>query len=143
MLDDVKQDLAALIKDNNATIITHFEVEKLHYARKNLRSIIHNLLSNALKYCSAERPPEVLIETRHTQHFTILHIQDNGEGIHERNKNKIFALFKRLHTHVEGSGMGLYIVKRIMENSGGSIEVTSELGKGTTFILNFRNDISL
>jgi signal transduction histidine kinase len=63
----------------------------------------------------------------------LLSVTDNGLGMNEENKNKIFGMFKRLHDHVEGSGVGLYIVKRIIDNSGGKIEVESELGKGSTF----------
>ncbi|CAN5473578.1 hypothetical protein BH23BAC1_BH23BAC1_20760 [soil metagenome] len=58
---------------------------------------------------------------------------DNGLGISDHNKEKIFNMFKRLHDHVEGTGIGLYIVKRIIENAGGKIEVESKLNKGTTF----------
>lgn len=54
-----------------------------------------------------------------------------------RKKDKVFGMFKRLHTHVEGTGVGMYIVKRIMENASGKIEVESEEGVGTTFRLYF------
>jgi signal transduction histidine kinase len=53
-------------------------------------------------------------------------------------EDKIFALFKRLHAHVEGTGIGLYIVKRMIENAGGRIEVQSQVGVGTTFRVYFR-----
>lgn len=53
------------------------------------------------------------------------------------NQDKIFGLFKRMHTHVSGTGVGLYIVKRIIENAGGKIEVESEINKGSTFRLYF------
>jgi two-component system, chemotaxis family, CheB/CheR fusion protein len=56
-----------------------------------------------------------------------------GLGISEANIGKMFGMFKRLHSHVEGTGIGLYIVKRINDNAGGKIEVESEIGKGTTF----------
>jgi signal transduction histidine kinase len=58
-------------------------------------------------------------------------------GIPENQLGKIFSLFKRYHTKIEGSGIGLYIVKRIIENNGGRVEVKSEVNKGTTFNLIF------
>ncbi|MDQ3536633.1 MAG: HAMP domain-containing histidine kinase [Bacteroidota bacterium] len=64
-------------------------------------------------------------------------VNDNGLGISKGNKDKIFSMFKRFHDHVEGSGIGLYIVKRIIDNAGGKIEVESEPGVGTTFNIYF------
>jgi signal transduction histidine kinase len=55
-----------------------------------------------------------------------------------RQEDKIFALFKRLHSHVEGTGIGLYIVKKMLENAGGAIEVDSEVGVGSTFRVYFK-----
>jgi signal transduction histidine kinase len=60
-------------------------------------------------------------------------VQDNGLGLDARQRQRLFSLFQRLHTHVEGTGVGLYMVKRMVENAGGTIAVESELGIGTTF----------
>lgn len=60
-------------------------------------------------------------------------------GIEDKNKEKLFTMFKRFHDHVEGTGIGLYIVKRIIDNAGGKIEVDSQAGVGTTFKIYFPN----
>ncbi len=60
-------------------------------------------------------------------------MQDNGLGMDMRQEEKIFGLLKRLHAHVEGTGIGLYIVRKIMENTGGKIEVESQVEVGSTF----------
>ncbi|MBX9852239.1 MAG: HAMP domain-containing histidine kinase [Cytophagaceae bacterium] len=60
-------------------------------------------------------------------------VTDNGLGIKEDQKEKIFGMFKRAHDHVEGTGVGLYLAKRMIENAGGKIEVESEVGKGSVF----------
>jgi signal transduction histidine kinase len=91
------------------------------------------LLSNALKYSSPDRKPEVKIVSYQEKEFTILQVSDNGLGLSKENQSKIFGMFKRVHQHVEGSGIGLYIIKKMIENVGGKIEVKSEVGKGTTF----------
>jgi signal transduction histidine kinase len=96
-------------------------------------SIIYNLLSNAIKYRSQERTPEVVIETKRQDNFLLITFEDNSIGIGENNLRKLFTMFKRFHTHVEGTGIGLYIVKRIVENGGGKIEVESKVEVGTTF----------
>jgi signal transduction histidine kinase len=67
-----------------------------------------------------------------------LTVQDNGLGMDMRQEEKIFALFKRLHNHVEGTGIGLYIVKKIVENAGGKIEVNSQVGVGSVFKVYFK-----
>lgn len=138
----VINDNKSLIKAVDAQVITDFsEKDEIMFSRKNLRSIIYNLLSNALKYSSPDRKPEVRIWTEEKPDFTVLRISDNGLGISENNKEKIFYMFRRLHDHVEGTGVGLYIVKRIIDNAGGKIEVESEPGKGSTFKIFFRKNI--
>ena len=67
----------------------------------------------------------------------VLEVQDNGLGLDATQQAQLFGLFRRLHTHVEGSGMGLYIVKRLVENAGGTIAVHSQAGAGATFIVTF------
>jgi signal transduction histidine kinase len=90
-------------------------------------------LSNAIKYRSINRPLKIKIKTYKENNFLILSITDNGLGINYNQQSKLFTMFKRLHSHVEGTGIGLYIIKRIVENNQGKIEVQSEEGKGTTF----------
>ena len=72
-----------------------------------------------------------------TLHHVLLMVQDNGLGISENGRSKLFGMFQRLHDHVEGSGIGLYMVKRMVENVGGRIEVESEVGTGSTFTVYF------
>ena len=67
----------------------------------------------------------------------VLEVQDNGLGMNEVQQRQLFGLFHRLHTHVEGTGVGLYITKRLVENGGGAIAVQSQVDAGTTFTLTF------
>lgn len=133
VFEDVQKDIEQLIQENRARIDCSFHVRELAFDRKNMRSILYNFLTNAIKYRSPERDPEILIKTTRAKNGILLSISDNGEGIPENQYEKIFSLFKRLNKNVEGSGMGLYIVKRIIDNNGGNIKIKSEPGKGTTF----------
>lgn len=105
----------------------------IKFSAKNLRSILYNLLSNSIKYASPERPPEVLIKTAKLDGYQVLIVKDNGLGIQNKNREKIFSMFKRCHDHVEGTGIGLYMVKRIVDNAGGKIEIESDMEKGSAF----------
>ncbi|UOQ76558.1 ATP-binding protein [Hymenobacter sp. 5516J-16] len=108
------------------------------FAEKNLRSVVYNLLSNALKYRHPDRAPHVQICCQPQEGYQVLEVQDNGLGLNlQQGQDKLFAMFQRLHTHVEGSGIGLYMVKRMVENAGGRIEVQSELGRGSVFRVYF------
>ncbi|MDX5422187.1 MAG: CHASE domain-containing protein [Hymenobacteraceae bacterium] len=138
MLQDITTDIDGMVKESKASITLDLQVNRILYARKNLRSIIYNLVSNAIKYRSPERAPMVHISTLQQGDYIVLKVQDNGLGIKKEQQHKLFTMFKRLHSHVEGTGIGLYIVKRIIENNGGRIEVESELGKGTTFRVYFK-----
>jgi signal transduction histidine kinase len=72
------------------------------------------------------------------EEYYVLSVQDNGLGMDMRHEEKIFALFKRLHSHVEGTGVGLYMVKKMIENAGGRIRVESQVGVGSTFQVYFK-----
>jgi signal transduction histidine kinase len=65
-------------------------------------------------------------------------VQDNGLGLALPAGRPSFGLFQRFHTHVAGSGVGLYLIQKLLENEGGHLEVTSQLGEGTTFSLYFQ-----
>jgi signal transduction histidine kinase len=81
----------------------------------------------------------VQIHCYQTEEYTVISVQDNGLGVKLPDTTKIFTMFERLHTHVEGTGIGLFMVKRIIENAGGKIEVESQLGKGSKFTIVIKN----
>ncbi|MDQ3392986.1 MAG: PAS domain S-box protein [Bacteroidota bacterium] len=132
-IDEFKVSNSILINENKAKIVLDLEIKEIFFSKKNLRSIISNLLLNSIKYKHFARRPEILIKTWAVEEFTVLSVQDNGLGMKSNEVSKAFAMFKRLHDHVPGSGIGLYIIKRIVENIGGKIEVESTVGEGTTF----------
>jgi PAS domain S-box-containing protein len=105
----------------------------VRFSPKNLRSILYNLLSNALKYTHPGRPAQVELRARSAGGEMVLEVQDNGLGLSEQQQGQLFVLFRRLHTHVPGSGVGLYMVKRLVENAGGRVAVESRVGVGSTF----------
>ena len=140
VLSEVLLDLQMVIQQNKATIHVHLDNDiKVYFSFKNLRSILYNLLSNAIKYRHAERNPEIHISYADTLGFQTLSVSDNGLGIDKSNNSKLFSMFVRLHDHVEGSGIGLYIIKKMLENAGGKIEVESEVNKGSTFKVYFKH----
>lgn len=142
-IEEFKSEYKDQIIQNKAEIILNLDIKNIRFSRKNFRSIIYNLLSNAIKFKSPERNVRINIRTKLTDKNNVLMtIRDNGIGFDLRQKDKIFSMFKRLHTHVEGTGVGLYIVKRLMENSKGKIDVESAIGKGTCFKLYFNSDLA-
>ncbi|MFL5730021.1 MAG: sensor histidine kinase, partial [Cytophagaceae bacterium] len=140
IVEDVKISIRNIIISSDTSIFLDCDdCPEIRFSKKNLKSIIYNLLSNAVKYRFPGRKPEVHIKTEVVNKYVLLTVRDNGLGIDPEKKDRIFKMFKRLHDHVEGSGVGLYIVKKIVENSGGMIEVESELGEGTEFKVYFKS----
>ena len=139
VIEEVRLDIASLIEQADAQLDVEVEgCGPIRFSPKNLRSIAYNLVSNAVKYHDPERQPLVRIRCEETEDYQVLTVADNGLGMDLSKDNQLFGLFRRLHTHVEGTGIGLYIVKKIIENAGGMIEVESEVGVGTTFRVFFR-----
>jgi signal transduction histidine kinase len=108
----------------------------INYDPVQFDSILNNLISNSLKFRQPNYRLVIRVSTKKIGEHTELTIKDNGLGFNEKlGKSKIFGLFKRMHTHVEGSGIGLYIVNSIVTSNGGYIKVSSEVNKGTVFKL--------
>jgi PAS domain S-box-containing protein len=105
-----------------------------------LESILLNLMTNSLKYRDEKRQLRISITSYSEDNMTIIKFTDNGIGIDlERNKDKVFGLYQRFHNHTDSKGLGLYLVKSQIEAMGGNIAIKSEVGKGTSFKLSFKN----
>lgn len=140
IIEEVKFSIQHLFTSSRATLRYHLEQPHVKFSKKNFRSIVYNLISNAIKYRDPERLPVIDITSQKQNNNVLLIIQDNGLGIDNIKVKQIFGMFKRFHTHVEGTGIGLYMVKRIVDNAGGVIEVSSDPGKGTTFKISLKAD---
>jgi signal transduction histidine kinase len=107
---------------------------RLHGDRQRLREVFENLLDNAIKYLYSQPAPEITIGIRSVGGEVIYYVQDNGIGVAPQYQEKIFGLFEKLDPAVEGTGVGLAIVKRIVEIHGGRTWVESKvIGCGSTF----------
>ncbi|MGI4735531.1 MAG: PAS domain-containing protein [Janthinobacterium lividum] len=136
LVEGVRLDLAPALEAAQAQLLVDTgSCTSFRFAPKNLRSLVFNLLSNAIKYRDPHRPPVVQLRATCTAQQTQLEVQDNGLGLGLEQQALLFKLFRRLHSHVEGSGVGLFTVKKIVENAGGTVTVQSELGVGSTFTI--------
>ncbi len=137
LLNEVLAELLETEKGLPGTIEADFSrAETIHYPEAYLQSIIKNLVSNALKYRSPERPLQLIINTRRERRFILLSVTDNGIGIDlERHQDKLFQPFKRFTSHADGKGLGLHILKSLVEKNGGHIEIESQLDDGTSFLV--------
>ncbi len=140
IIEETELSIENKIQEANADIDLEInDCPAISFSRSNFRSVVYNLLTNALKYRSPERKPYISIRCKVDKDYNILEFKDNGLGMKEHLKTRIFQMFKRLHDHVEGTGVGLYLVKRIIDNSGGKIEVDTKEGEGSVFRVFFRN----
>ena len=143
LMEDIRLSILDKINHSKVNIVVNFnEKEVINFSRKNLRSILYNLLDNAIKYRDPTKKPEVHISLNETETEILLTVRDNGLGIRKEDQDKVFSMFKKFHDHAEGTGIGLYIVKKIVQNSGGDIQVESEVGKGSKFTVYFRKNVS-
>ncbi len=123
-----------ILKSNVIFICDFTEINEFHYYPVALRSILQNIISNAIQYSSETDFPEVKITTFQQNDEVKITIVDNGVGIDlDTNESKVFGLFKRVNNDDNGSGIGMYIVNKLLENYGGKLELKSELGKGSEF----------
>ena len=125
--------LSAAIVQSGASI-THDPLPALKIGATHSQQILQNLIGNAIKYRS-EEPPRIHVSAVEQDGTWVFSVQDNGIGIAPQYKERVFGLFKRLHSSAKysGTGMGLAICKKLVERYGGRIWVESEEGRGATF----------
>lgn len=133
LVDEVTLSLAPLIKLHHVTISIPHVLPSLYCDKIRIAEVFRNLISNAIKYNDNDHRT---IEITVTEPKNTICIKDNGIGIPAKHHKKIFQIFKRLHAqdaYLGGTGAGLTIVKKIIEQHGGSISVESEPNKGSAF----------
>lgn len=137
---DVLDALRQEIRDNNIQVQKDFQASKIIFPKNNLRSIVYNLLHNAVKYRDHSATSTIGISTFKTKGFVVLSIKDNGLGIAEEHQGEVFKKHTRIHQDIAGTGMGLYVIKKMIEAQKGKIELESSLGKGSRFQVFFKDE---
>ncbi|MEX2336877.1 MAG: ATP-binding protein [Fulvivirga sp.] len=138
IVEDVRVGLSDKIALSKAKIYSDFQVSEFNFSRKNIRSILYNLVSNAIKFSEQVGVPEIWLKTQSSGEYVLLSVRDNGPGIEKDKQEMIFSPSTRLNQDIEGTGSGLYIVKRMVEEMGGKLEVESAPGEGTNFLVYFK-----
>lgn len=148
IIEEVKEDYKEVIEEKKATFEVG-EMNKVKIIPFQFRQLFHNLISNALKFSKSDTPPHIIIKSEiinqqpslAPQGQPVCHITftDNGIGFEPHFSEKIFEVFQKLHSKDEykGTGIGLAIVKKIVDIHHGQITATSELGKGARFDIYF------
>jgi PAS domain S-box-containing protein len=136
LLQEIVADLASTIQDNHA-LISADDLPVIECYRTELKLLFQNLLTNAIKFRKKDLSPQISITAEKTSGYWKFAFQDNGIGIEEQHRERIFVIFQRLHTRrqYEGSGIGLAHCKKIAELHGGNIWVESTPGDGSIFYL--------
>ncbi|MCS7003947.1 MAG: PAS domain-containing sensor histidine kinase [Cytophagales bacterium] len=141
VVDEVIKELNPVIRKTNALITTDFEEQKVIFGIENhLKNILIQLISNSVKFIRQDKQPHIHISTaKMPNNYICLRVSDNGLGIDLKHYgNQLFTIYKRFHLQFEGRGIGLYIVRTLVESMNGYIEVESEEWYGTTFSIYLR-----
>lgn len=134
VFEEVVVDLDCLIRETDGRV-THGPLPTVTGSKTQIRQLLQNLVSNGLKYRVPDREPEVRVEACETADGWQLSVSDNGVGIDPGSYDRVFEIFQRLHgrEQAEGTGIGLAMCKKIMENHGGRIWIEANSGPGVTF----------
>jgi PAS domain S-box-containing protein len=132
--------LAHAIEESGA-VVTHDPLPTVTAERSQMTRLFLNLIGNAIKYRSPDRPPQIHISARPEEKYWIISVKDNGVGFDQQYAEIVFSPFKRLHgQEYPGSGVGLAICRRVVERYGGRIWAESTPGQGSTFCVKLPQD---
>lgn len=144
IIGNIEKSLSKQLVEAKATILKDFsEKPYINYVNSHLENFLINLSTNSIKYKHPERNLKISIKTYENEQFTVIEFKDNGIGIDlNRYGDRLFGLYQRFHSHVEGKGLGLYLVREQIRAHDGNLHVESEVGKGTTFFIYLKNLIN-
>jgi len=133
-LNNTLHDLVSYIKENNAEI-TYDKLPVIYADKDQIARVFQNLIGNSIKFRKKDETPRIHVSAQKKDNEYVFSVSDNSIGMEPEYTDKIFEIFKRLHSigKYEGAGIGLAIVKRIIDRHGGRVWVRSELGRGSTF----------
>jgi signal transduction histidine kinase len=133
LAEEAQQSVAGRLAAARAEFAVEPELPVLYGDRARLQEVVRNLVDNAAKFMGEQPKPRIVIGARPGPHGPIWFVRDNGIGIDPKHQQRVFGLFERLDTSVEGTGIGLALVKRIVEVHGGQVWLESAgKGQGTT-----------
>jgi len=133
LVNEVVELLQGIIKAKNINIIVEENLPDVTADKQRIKEVVQNLIENAVKFMNNKENAFIKIGFKKINNENAFFVQDNGVGIDEKYHQKIFGLFDKLNQHSEGTGIGLALVKRIIELHNGKVWVESELNKGSTF----------
>jgi signal transduction histidine kinase len=155
VLEEVIIEMDMLIQEKNAKIIID-KLPELQINKSLIKRLFHNLLNNSIKYSRKDQEPVIRVSakmenvqdlpgTTNVTRYCRIYVQDNGVGFDQQYAEQIFAMFKRLHSSAEyeGTGIGLAICKKIIEEHNGFISAKSEINNGTVFTISLPIDVSI
>ena len=136
-------ELSETIQSSKASITINMVSQHINADEIKLGQLVQNLIRNAIKFVKPGKQPVIKIECTESKEEWLFSVSDNGIGIKEQHKNKIFGIFEKLHSNdlYEGTGLGLTICKKIVEKHHGRIWLESEIGMGTTFYFTIKKNL--
>ncbi|HZI24083.1 MAG TPA: ATP-binding protein, partial [Chryseolinea sp.] len=144
MIDEVMEEISLTMPVSGAEIIIHENLPDAYCDVNMLKQVWTNLISNAIKYSQKKPEPKIEIGAVEDSGELVYFVKDNGAGFNMAHYNKLFSIFQRLHSESEfnGTGIGLAVVKRIIERHDGKIWAESEIGKGSDFYFTLKKEQS-
>ena len=137
--ENILNSLKEEIREKNIKVTSDLKVKEINFPRNSLRSVFYNLIHNAIKFSDPEKNSKIKIATEAVKGCVILCVQDNGLGIPFKDQRRVFKKSSRLTKKIQGTGMGLYVVKKMNEDNEGRIKLESKEKEGSTFKIFFKN----
>jgi len=139
ILQEALKEADGILKEKQVQVRVDAVFPVVHVDRTRIVQVMQNLITNAVKFMGDQISPTIRFGFDEIDGKQIFSVSDNGIGIASEHHEMIFELFNKLHPEIEGTGLGLGLVKRIIEVHGGRIWVESEVGKGATFFFTLKN----
>ena len=141
LVRNIERSLSKQLQESDTQIHMDFLLApNINYIYSHLENFIINLTTNAIKYKHPDRAPVIHMRTYSKGEYTVIEFKDNGIGIDlDRYRDRLFGLYQRFHSHVDGKGLGLYLVREQIRAHDGNLAVTSVVGEGTSFYIYLKN----